>query len=419
MSTESLAPILCFAYLANIAMSCNTVTVSGTADIAFTRALQERLILADSGSIIDIAAGTWYPDRTLSLDGIDYVTIRGEGSGKSILDFSHQTEGAEGMLIKANHVVMEGMTIQNTAGDALKVQDSRYVAMRDVHTTWTGGAQSTNGGYGLYPVSCSHVLIERCEASFASDAGIYVGQSAYVIVRHSRAHHNVAGIEIENSSYVEVYGNTAENNSGGILIFDMPALPKANGRQVKVFGNTVHDNNHHNFAPEGGVVATLPPGTGMLVLAHEQVAIYENTITDYKTMGLGITSWLFTEQPFDTLNGFVPYYDRIYVHDNVFERKKAIPDVTKPMGRMLNALFPGRPQDIMIDGIFGSTDTRICLQRNGQDLRFVNLRASTATGLSDLRNSLDHDMGPFDCPALGFEYPEEAKLFFAAHEQIK
>ena len=245
-------------------IGCTGKKPSEATDHEFAKELQRQLILVDSGSTITIPAGHFQFDRSISLVGINHVTIVGAGKDQSILSFLGQQDGAEGMLIKADHITLEGFTIEDSEGDALKVQDSDQVTIRDVKTTWTQGAKSSNGGYGIYPVACSNVLIENCEASYASDAGIYVGQSNRVIMRKNLAHHNVAGIEIENSRDVEAYDNVAENNTGGILIFDMPGLPQANGARVKVFKNISRDNNFENFAPEGGVVATLPPGSGMV-----------------------------------------------------------------------------------------------------------------------------------------------------------
>lgn len=71
---------------------------------------------------------------------------------------------------------------------------------------------------------CTNVLIEGCTAIGASDAGIYVGQSKNIIVRNSRAYHNVAGIEIENSLMADVYDNESTENTGGVLVFDLPDL---------------------------------------------------------------------------------------------------------------------------------------------------------------------------------------------------
>lgn len=178
---------------------------------------------------------------------------------KTILSFLDQATGSEGLKItKADGIVLEGFTVQDTKGDAIKIQNTNGVTLRDVNTTWTGGAKETNGAYGIYPVSCENVLIEKCEASYASDAGIYVGQSINVIVRNSYAHHNVAGIEIENCINSEVYDNLAENNTGGILVFDMPDLPLADGRNCRVYNNIVRNNNHRNFAPAGNIVGEVP-----------------------------------------------------------------------------------------------------------------------------------------------------------------
>jgi parallel beta-helix repeat protein len=228
-----------------------------------------------------------------------------------------------------------------------------------------------------------------------------------VVIRNNLAHHNVAGIEIENSRDVEAYDNIAEMNTGGLLIFDMPGLPQANGARVKVYNNICRENNFENFAPEGGVVATLPPGNGMVIIAHRDVEVYGNEITGYKTLGLGIISWVFTERPFDLKNGFDPYCKNVYVHDNILQRKKAIPDLTKEFGQMINALFFAKPQDIIIDGIFDPDDDThpVCLQNNGDNLRFANLNAETAKGIADLKKLLDHNLDRFNCeqPAFSVE----------------
>ena len=403
-----LTPFFLFVF---IAFSC-TSTPGEKSDKSYEKQLQEKLILADSGSTIQIPEGRFSFTRSLSLNGIPNVTIKGMGMDKTILSFAGQIDGAEGLLIKADGIVLEGFTIEDTEGDAIKIQDALGVTIKDVRTTWTQGAKSSNGGYGVYPVSCMNVLVEGCEASYASDAGIYVGQSTNVIMRNNFAHHNVAGIEIENSRNVEAYKNISEGNTGGFLVFDLPDLPQANGYNVRVYDNIVRGNNLKNFAPEGGMVATIPPGTGMLVVSHDQVEIFDNEIYDYKTLGLGVISYYFTERPFKTENGFSPYYNQVYIHHNTFKRKKAIPDLSSEFGKMLNALFPGKPQDIVIDGIFNPDSNLkegvhpICFQNNGEDLRFANLNATEAGSLKDLKRLLDRNLSAFDCKNTSVELPE-------------
>ena len=130
---------------------------------------------------------------------------------------------------------------------------------------------------------CTDVVIEGCKVAGASDAGIYVGQSKNIIVRRNTVEKNVAGIEIENSTQADVYENLATDNSGGILVFTMPDLPTKDGRLCRVFNNKVLANNHDNFAPKGNIVATVPPGTGIMIMANDQVEVFDNTIEKNQT----------------------------------------------------------------------------------------------------------------------------------------
>src|SRR5690606_9987860 len=110
-----------------------------------------------------------------------------------------------------------------------------------------------------------------------SDAGIYVGQSRNIIVRNNRVEENVAGIEIENSTGADVYGNVATGNTGGILVFNLPGLPVF-GARTRVHDNLLEANNEPNFAPAGNIVATVPTGTGVFILANDQVEVFGNVL---------------------------------------------------------------------------------------------------------------------------------------------
>src|SRR5580704_12775120 len=89
------------------------------ADIEKT--LQEQLISAKPGSVIELPEGKFLFDRTLSLT-VDNVTLRGKGMDKTILSFAGQKEGAQGVLVKANDFTAEDFAVEDPAGDALTVQ---------------------------------------------------------------------------------------------------------------------------------------------------------------------------------------------------------------------------------------------------------------------------------------------------------
>ena len=66
----------------------------------FAKTLQERLISAKAGDVIDIPEGKFHLTRTLSLT-VNGVTLRGKGMDKTVLSFAGQSSGAQGVLAAA------------------------------------------------------------------------------------------------------------------------------------------------------------------------------------------------------------------------------------------------------------------------------------------------------------------------------
>ena len=373
--------------------------------------LQKQLIEAQKDVIIVLPEGTFEYERPLSLNDIPNVTIKGAGKGKTILSFKKQIEGGEGMIIKAaNDLTLEGFTVADSKGDGIKVQGCTNVIFRDIETTWTNGKKPENGGYGLYPVTCTNVLMENCEASYAMDAGVYVGQSTNVIVRNNYVHNNVAGIEIENTINADVYNNKATENTAGLLIFDMPDLPQANGHDIKVHDNIVENNNGENFSSPGIVVNMLPPGTGILVMAHRDIEINNNTIKGHNTISIAINSWQFTGRTFKS-EDYDPFCHALNIYDNTVEMGTGATDVTTDFGKLFTALSGGKPVGIAYDGVVNPAhfnedgsmkeEHKICF-RNNSNIPFMNLNAYKAMGkdgldMAKLAKAIETDGSAFDC----------------------
>src|SRR5437588_748586 len=243
---------------------------------------QTALIKAKPGDTVEFAAGTFEFTMELSL-AVEGVTVRGQGIDKTALSFKKQNAGSAGLLVTRGNFVLEDLSVDDTKGDAIKVNGAEGVTFRRVRAQWTGGSRASNGAYGFYPARCKNVLIGGGVAIRSADAGIYVGQSQNIIVRRCRAERNVAGIEIENCTDADVYENVATDNAGGLLVFDLPGLPVKNGRRVRVFRNQVLANNHENFAPKGNTVASIASGTGIVIMATDQVEVFENTLKDNQT----------------------------------------------------------------------------------------------------------------------------------------
>lgn len=343
-------------------------------ELSFEESLQQQLIQAQPGDVIEIPAGTHAISRSLSLN-VSGVTIRGAGIDSSVLSFANQVQGAEGLLVNADDFVIEDLAIEDTVGDALKINESNNVTIRNVRTEWTGGPLTTNGAYGIYPVQSTNVLIEGAVAIGASDAGIYVGQSSQIIVRDSRAEFNVAGIEIENSTYADVYDNVATNNTGGILVFDLPNLPVQGGRNTRVFNNQIVNNNVANFAPEGNIVGTVPAGTGLMIMANDNIEVFGNQFDANNSTHVIIVSYLIAERPFDDPD-YDPFPESIYLHDNSFGDGGASPD-SEPLALLQQATGQAIP-DIVWDGALqpgSSPQAVLCVQETSAP-SFVNLDAA-------------------------------------------
>ena len=331
--------------------------------------IQEALILAEPGDIVRLTAGTFYLRDSLSLD-VNGVQVEGEGMNQTILDFSDQQSGAQGLSVTSDNVTLQDFSIQNAKGDAIKVKGVTNIKFLRVKTEWTNGPSSENGAYGLYPVESTNVLIDGCVAIGASDAGIYVGQSKNIIVRNSRAEYNVAGIEIENSYYADVFNNLATNNTGGILIFDLPGLPQQGGHHVRVFNNRSVGNNTDNFAPEGNIVGEVPRGTGIIVQANSDVEIFDNEIGDNDTVNIAVVTYG-NETDDQT---YYPHPKSIQIHGNEFGPTGYNPDTSKgELAQILFDLSGGNMPDIFWDGlvplsqiIFGQPqDEKMIITNNG------------------------------------------------------
>ena len=360
--------------------------------------LLNALLDSETGDTFVFPQGRYNLTKTISFQGkngdsidVDNLTFRGAGKDKTIFDVSGSS--ADGFKIEdTDNLVFEDFGVYESNNNAIKVIGANGVIMRRIATVWETDYQATNGAYGLYPVESSNILIEDSFVKGSADAGVYVGQSSNIVVRNNIAEKNVAGIEIENSTNADVYGNTARGNTGGILVFDLPIGNGKYGSDVRVFDNIVEANNAPNFAAgctdaqvaadtcfEGGV-HIVPPGTGVIVLSTSNVEIYENTITDHKTIGVAITSYMMpddrvAEEPKQDiggidldlsaygpdsqtsstdddaykysdlskfadkyLDGWSPFVNGINIHDNTITVAEGI---NAPEGKLINELLLG------------------------------------------------------------------------------
>lgn len=322
-------------------LAAKTITVAPGADAQ--ERLQTALIEAQPGDTVQLAPGRYVLTDGLSLD-VDKVTVRGAGPDATVLSFKDQQASGEGLLVTSDDVVLRDFTVEDTKGDGIKSKGADRIVYHNVRVEWTGGPNEKNGAYGVYPVSSSDVLVDRVTVRGASDAGIYVGQSKNIVVRNSTAEFNVAGIEIENSYNADVHGNTARKNAGGILVFDLPNLPQMGGHAIRVFDNVVSDNDTPNFAPKGNIVATVPTGTGVMVMANRDVHVFGNRFDNNGTADVMLIGY---KQAFEDKD-YNPLIRDVVVRGNRHGRSGFAPAF--PGGKELAAALGGALPPVFWDG---------------------------------------------------------------------
>lgn len=234
---------------------------------------------AKPGDTIQVMPGTYHETVYIDKDDIRMIGVIKEGKratldGKGILN--------DAFLYSGNNFVIENFIITNYKGNGVMGQAGNNFEIRNNIIVDTGV-------YGIFPQLGQNGIVEYNVISGIEDAAIYIGMSDNIHVAHNDVFSNVAGIEIENSRHAIVENNNVYNNTGGILAFITPGLPIKTTYDVIIRDNFVYNNNHKNFGAPGSTVGGIPAGTGILIMAADDVVVENNIITGNKTAGILIT----------------------------------------------------------------------------------------------------------------------------------
>jgi parallel beta-helix repeat protein len=238
--------------------------------------IQEAVQAAAPGTTIQVMPGTYSETVYIDKDGIRLIGVI-QKSERAKLDGNGTLNDA--ILFSGNNIVVEGFLITRYKGNAIMSQAGNNYEIRNNIIIDTGV-------YGIFPQLGKNGVIEHNVVSGIEDAAIYVGMSDNTHVAYNHVFDSVAGIEIENSRHSIVESNFVHDNTGGILAFITPGLPIKTTYDVIIRNNWVHSNNTPNFGAPGSTVGGILAGTGIMVMAADDVVIEGNIITDNKAVGV-------------------------------------------------------------------------------------------------------------------------------------
>ncbi len=280
--------------------------------------IQAAVKAAQPGTVIRVMPGTYHETVYIDKDDIRIIGVI-EGGKRAVLDGQKKLNDA--ILYSGNNFVVENLEIRAYKGNGVMGQAGNNFEIRNNVIT-------DSGVYGIFPQLGQNGIVERNVVSGIADAAIYIGMSDNIHVAHNEVFDSVAGIEVENCRHVIVEHNYVHNNTGGLLAFVTPGLPIKTTDDVIFRGNFVVGNNHVNFGAPGSTVSGIPAGTGMLVMAADDVVIEGNIVSDHKTAGLIITDHAHA-QNITADPESEPNSDRVKILDNVMLKNgyDTIPDV--------------------------------------------------------------------------------------------
>lgn len=321
------------------------VTPGKTITVQAGGSIQDAVRQAQPGDTVQVMPGTY--SQTVYIDK-DNVALVGVIHGGDWPTLDGQGKLNDAVLYSGNGVRVENLKITRYKGNAIMGEGGNNFIVRH---NWI----VSSGVYGVFPEFGQNGLIEYNTLTGIEDAAIYVGMSDNIEVSNNEVFGNVAGIEAENSRHVILEHNLAYDNAAGILTFVTPGLPIKTAFDIIIRDNFVVSNNHTNFAAPGSIVGGAPSGSGIIVMAANDVIIENNLIRDNKNAGIIVADQNslpnITPDP-----GSDPNPNRVQVLPNLFAHNGYEP-VKEIKALMLTALTTQGPDLVAVGGGTGSCVT--------------------------------------------------------------
>lgn len=381
------------AAVSNLAKS---VGASGKGQVHTVRdgeSIQAAVQKAQPGDVIQVFPGTYKETVYIDKDDILLSGVIVDGKWPSM---EGDKKLNDAILYSGNNITVENFLISHYKGNGVMGQAGNNFLIRNNRVI-------DSGVYGIFPQLGKNGLVSNNVLSGIEDAAIYIGMCDNIHVNNNEVFDSVAGIEIENSRHSIVENNKVYNNTGGILTFITPGLPIKTTYDVIIRNNFISNNNHVNFGAPGSIVSGVPAGTGIIVMAADEVTIENNIISGNKNVGIVITD----HDNFENITkdpDSDPYSDKVSILNNLMFDNGAEPiDLIKAL--KLANLTTGN-----VDIINAGTSKESCLLNPGQ-YPSIGTKSFGTCGFSTTANTVTYLL-PEPVAPHEFKMQEKGKMAY-------
>jgi parallel beta-helix repeat protein len=150
---------------------------------------------------------------------------------------------------------------------------------------------------GIWPTLSANGLVKDNVSYGSLDSALWVEASEDVRVIGNELHSSPTGFEVTVSYEITAEDNDIHDNTVGVGLYHpssagLPPLePIERNGFWHIRNNHIHDNNFENPAPEGSIVAELPPGIGILITGVDNIDLENNRIENNNFLGIAMVDY--------------------------------------------------------------------------------------------------------------------------------